>query len=341
MTTFRFRLAIPALILVSFALTQQPLRAQLRDTVTFSCGGSDTVDLGAVLAGGTMSDTLYINNADTASLFIIRSLPSNGFSWKPSVLISVPHDSTRLATTITFSADTLPRNSTLLTLAPMSADSTVCQADFLVSASVVGPDTNNYTLPLVHNSQRIIGFKSDTTGQTLNIQFENDSDASITLDTLTLQHNTAFRIDSSSVTFPATIPAGGTLDLKLAFIASKPGFYTDYFRSPDQPILPFSVQGLLLPNQAVQTRQVGIFTSIYPNPSPGSVTIRSNGLRNSHIIITDILGRVVVSTGFAGEWIWNGTGSGSGVATGTYFVLVSGRDPAGRPVHEMGRLIIQ
>ncbi len=129
----------------------------------------------------------------------------------------------------------------------------------------------------------------------------------------------------------------GLFTLKLAFNASKPGFYTDFITMPNEPILPLSVQGLLEPKDAVETQPVGtIYFYLYPNPSPGLLTIHTENITTAHVIITDVLGRTEQQTDFAGDWIWDG----ASVSDGTYFANITATTASGFQVHEIRRIVI-
>ncbi len=342
-TKMRLRIIAKILALVaSFALLSKPAAAQTVSD-TFSCNFSSTIDLGAVLAGGTLQDSMFILDKDTNN-----ATDTVGFIKFPIGNISLSDTSSPLylfasqkkyITTIIFSSASVGTINDSIVLQSTKG----CQSTYHILAEAVGPDTDNSIVPLDHSSHDIIAFKkSDSTTKTLHIQFENNFDSSITIDTLTLQKDSAFHIDSSSVTFPATIPAGHSFTLTLSFIASTSGFYTDFIGRPGRPILPFSVQGLLLPNQAVQTPQgATIHVSIYPNPSHGLVTIHTDGLSQEQVTLTDVLGRVVGKAAFSGEWQWNGQWNAGPAASGTYFVLVTGRDASGKPAHVVLRIVIE
>jgi hypothetical protein len=276
------------------------------------------------------------------TVFNIQFSTDSGFSCTNPNNIHILQNSTRFATTISFSPpdSELETVSTSFVFEP-TADSS-CQTTFDVFAKVVGPDTNNSIIPLDHGPDDIIAFKSDTSDETLDLQFQNNDSVSISIDTLELQNDTAFRIVSSSIKFPATLSSGSSFNLKLSFIASSPGFHSDFIGAPDHSILPLSVQGLLIPKDDVETQPTGsIYFMLYPNPSNGPVTIHTQNISQTHLTISDVLGRTLTETSFTGDWQWDRSGSNGIAPSGTYFVIVSGIGSNGEPVHEVKRVVLE
>jgi Secretion system C-terminal sorting domain len=328
----RFALAISCFVLVFSAARTNA--QTIKDSL--ECGFKRTINLGSVLAGGTLTDSLVLYNSDSSSKdsqFTISSSTDSGFSWIKNN-ISIRQDSIGYTTTISFSHSTLGFDTASLIF---SADSTSCQTTFQLIAQVVGPDTDGAIVELDKSSKDIIAFKSDTSNETLQIQFQNNFGVSLPIDTLVLQNDTAFSIVSSSIKFPDTLPAGASFTLKLAFIARKPGFYTDDVIMPGHSILPLSVQGILQPKDAVEIQPLGtIYFYLYPNPSPGLLTIHTENINTAHVTITDVLGRVEQQTDFTGDWIWDGTS----VIDGTYFANITATTSSGFQVHEIRRIVI-
>ncbi len=311
---------------------------------TLSCGGRGTIDLGAVLSGGTIQDSLYLMNSDNKgdSVFRIISAKTQEFSWTISSGIRLAPGDSGYVTTFIFSDSSLRTDSLPVVFEPNTADSDSCQTTFEVLAEVVGSTGNNSILPLKHTSHNIIAFKSDTSNETLQIQFQNNFGKSLPIQSLGLQNDTAFHIVSSSISFPDTLPSGGSFTLNLSFTAKRPGFYTDFITSPDQPILPLSVQGLLLPNDAVQIQPANsTYLSIYPNPSYGSVTIHTENITHADLTITDVLGRTVKATPITGDWLWDRSGANGTALAGTYFIVVTGTGSNDEAVHEVQRVVLE
>jgi hypothetical protein len=335
--TITFAAAVASLIAI---LHNDTLKAQTI-TDTLSCGRISNIDLGAVVTGGTLSESLDLfDSSRTDSVFTIISNANSGFSWtidSAGIAIQPLHIGT--ATIISFSADSVAQvDSDELIFQSKQNDS--CITTFTLTAEVIGPTGNNSVLPLSHTSHTIIAFKTNTPGDTLDLKLQNNLGSSLTLDSVNLQKGTAFTIVSSSL--PATIPEDSSFKLKLAFTASKAGFYTDFVRMPNHSILPLSVQGLLLPNDAVQTRPPATsYFSLYPNPSYGQVTIHSENITQTQVTITDVLGRTLTEASFTGDWQWD-RAEGNGIArSGTYFIVVTGIGSNGEPVHEVQRLVLQ
>ncbi|MFI5200983.1 MAG: T9SS type A sorting domain-containing protein [Candidatus Kapaibacterium sp.] len=318
--------------------------ASAQRTNTLSCGSNGTIDLGAVLAGQTLHDSLFLQNSDSAkdSVFTITSSPTSGFSWSPSSSIHLVSGDSAYVTTIVFSDSSIgATDSTSIVFQPV-ADS-ACVTTFELLAHSVGPDTNNSIVPLNHTSGNIIAFKSDTSGQSLHIRLQNNFNGSITIDSLELSSDTAFRIDSISVIFPVTLKHDSSFTIKLSFIASNPGFYSDYISMPGQSILPLSVQGLLKPKDAVQIEPSAItYIRLYPNPSQGAVSIQTENLTKAQVTITDVLGRIEREASFHGDWQWDRETEGGGIApAGTYFIIVTGTDANGKGVHQVERIVLE
>ncbi len=320
------------------------VRAQTSHLDTLRCGRRVTIDLGSVLAGGTLTDSLSLVNLDSAmdTVFNIKSPTDSGFSWTKTNNIHILQGPFEYATTISFSPpdSELGTASTPIVFEPTMDSS--CQTTFEVSTTTVGPSANNSTVPLDNNPDNIIAFKTNTPGDTIQLQLQNKLETTLPVESLSLQNDTAFQIISSSITFPDTLPVGGFFLLKLAFVASKPGFYTDFITMPGEPIIPLSVQGLLEPKDAVETQPTGsICFMLYPNPSQGLVTIHTENITQAHVTITDVLGRTLTETSFTGDWQWDRSGSNGIAPSGTYFVIITGTGSNGEPVHEVKRVVLE
>ncbi|HET6400126.1 MAG TPA: T9SS type A sorting domain-containing protein [Candidatus Kapabacteria bacterium] len=338
MTVTRIRLALfAAALLGSIALIPATAAKAQAITDTLNCGQRSRIDLGAVVTGGTLKDSLFLFSTDTSTNFKIVPLSSAGFS-STDTSAFLPLGQRRYATTIEFSQSTPGFDSVNLIIESRSFP---CQDTFNVIAEAVGPDTDNAVIPLIHTSHDIIAFKSDTT-ETLHIQLLNNG-PTITFDTLKLDSATAFRIDLSSITFPYTLDSGSFFPLKLSFIATNPGFYTDFISAPNHPIIPLSIQGLLQPKDAVQHEPpVTTYLRLYPNPSQGAVWVHAENITKAQATITDVLGRIEREASFRGDWQWDRETDGGGIApAGTYFLVVTGTDANGKAVHEVERIVLE
>jgi hypothetical protein len=331
-----------ATIILAFAVClvlppQGPAMAQTI-TDTFSCSHVSTIDLGSVLVGGSIHDSLFLFDSNT-----VKPRDTINFTIFPNGTVSLEDTNPfflsslqqTYATTILFSPTAPGSISDSIVLESLRDAS--CRTTYRITAEGVGPTADNAIIPLHHTSHDIIAFKSDTV---LHIQLHNNG-AAITFDTLKLDTGTAFRLDLSAVTFPYTLASGSSFPLTLSFIASTPGFYTDFISAPDEPILPISVQGLLNPNDEVQTPGKSTYIWLYPNPSQSMVTIRTQGLSGTHAIITDVLGRVVQQADFTGDWQWDRQNDGAMVPAGIYFLLVTGKEMNGKAVHQVARIVLE
>ena len=302
-------------------------------TDTLSCGVRPTIDLGAVLAGGNLLDSLYLFNSDDKdSVFHIQFTARSGFSTNIINPLRLRFGTLDYATTITFSDTTIGFHSDSI----IFTDTSGCSVTFPLSAEIVTPDTNNSYVPLKHTLDDIIAFKTNVPGDTLDFQFQNNFDSNLFIDRLALRSGTNFKIISTSVSFPDTLRSDSVFDLKLAFTATKPGFYSDFIGAPNDPILPIAIQGLLQPSDVVQMQPTGsIYFSIFPNPSPGELTIHPQNISKAHVTISDVLGRVVIQSDFSSDWIWN-----SNVSDGTYFVTIAASTIDGFQLHEIHRIVV-
>jgi hypothetical protein len=340
----RLALACPVIILlaVMVVLPTAILRGQTLPQDTLRCKDTVTIDLGGVLAGATVHDTLPLLNLDSSndSDFNIITNGNSGFSWTSS-----PHlyyNQTTNATIITFSASDTTLGLVSSTMVFQPKQDTLCETVFKVRAEAVGPDTDNSIVALNQSSYNIIAFKSDTSNQTLQIEFQTDDTTSLHIDTLILENDTSFSILPSSIKFPDTLPAGGSFSLKLAFIAKKPGFYTDFISAPDHSILPLSVQGQLEPKSSVLTQpNSSIYFALYPNPSNGPVTIHTQNISQTHATITDVLGRTMTQSSFTGDWQWDRSGANGIAPAGTYFIEVTAIGMNGEHIHRVERVVLE
>ena len=330
---------VASVLTVAVVLSSSPAHAQ---TVvdTFDCTRISTIDLGAILSGVTIQDTLYLVDRDTSNTSdTVRfvSIPSGNFSLSDTSQAILLSNQRPFVTTILFSRPTPGTSTDSVVLATTRGG---CEATYHIIAEAVAPDTNNSIVPLKHTSHNIIAFKkSDSSRETLQLHFKNNFDSSITIDSLTLQNGSAFRIDSSSVDFPATIAADSSFKVSVSFTARTAGFYTDFIGMPGRPIIPLSIQGLFQPNQGFQSfsNSISTYVWVYPNPSQGLVTIHTESLSHASVSITDVLGRPITKQqSFADDWMWNPTSQEGG----TYFVAVSGTTVDGLHIHEIHRIEI-
>jgi hypothetical protein len=348
MTIARFcqtvaHLALAFAVIIAIFPATNAFAQRIPDTLT--CGGKFPVDLGTVLAGGTLLDTLFLFNAEASrdSVFKIKTLSDNEIRWTDSTGIHVPSGSETDFTMITFTPLAKSGKETKPIVIQPIADSDSCQTTFDMTVEIVGPDTNNALLLLNNTAHDIIAFTSKKPNDSLFIRLQNNFSHSITLDTLYFERGSAFTIDSSSVNLHDPLDSGAIFTIKLRFTANSPGFYTDFIRSPDEPILPISVQGLLLPDDAVEARPTGSgYFSIYPNPSHGEVNIHMQNISKAHLTITDVLGRTFSEASITGDWQWDRRSeSGMTAPAGTYFIVLSGTDRNGASVQEVERVVLE
>jgi|GEM_PF-3398376 len=341
-THFR-RAAATLLLAFAVCLVLPPQGPAMAQTITdtFSCSHVSTIDLGSVLDGGSIHDSLFLFDSNTvkpSDTINFTSFPKGPIYLEDTNLVFLNSLERTYATTILFSATTPGSISDSIVLESFRDAS--CRTMYRIAVETVGPTSDNAVIPLSHSSHDIIAFKGDSV-ETLHIQLRNNG-AAITLDTLELDSGKAFRLDLSAISFPYRLARDSSFPLTISFVATTPGFYTDYVRMPGEPILPLSIQGLLQPKDAVQTQPTAsIYFSIYPNPSQGSVTIHPENISHAHLTITDVLGRVLQNADFTGDWQWDRQNDGAMVPAGTYFLLVTGKEMNGKAVHQLARIVLE
>ncbi len=316
-----------------------------QQSATLNCDSTDTINVGQVLKGDTLRiPVALINNfskTDTTwtisaglSYFGISGSSNGGAGFGNSWL-----------TNVVLNADTLEIGPVTATITITPSDSSCTGVQLLLEGDVIGPTADDSTFSLQNASTEVIAIQSNTNSTSRLFYFKNESTALDTIDSVYITGTTAFSIDSPH-TFPIILNAQSSLPVSLTYQRSSQGSDNgDLFivSVPNEPILfDFALQGVRTANDAVQTQPpTTIYFYLYPNPSNGPVTIHTENILQSHVTITDVLGRTLTEASFTGDWQWDRS-RGNGIApSGTYFVVVTGIGMGGEPVHEVKRLVIE
>ncbi|HWF44735.1 MAG TPA: hypothetical protein VG537_08850 [Candidatus Kapabacteria bacterium] len=319
-------------------------RASAQSTIdSLQCSRTlDTLKIGGVLFGGSVQDTIeFFNQFSNPSDSIVSFEFVGDTSLRPD--ISQLHIVTEQAAFFTFQyrpSDSAKHSAFLIVT--ITTDSAACVDTILVQAPAIVPTKDTATFSIIPSPQDVIAIRSSTNISSLTIYLKNETTASHTIDTVRLTGLGTISI-SSHPSFPVTLATHDSLRLSLTFSQVSPGFVTGdlVIVMPDEPILQdaIAVQGLRLPDAAVTFIPSGsIYFWLYPNPSEGIVTLRSEGIVHTHVKLINVLGITLRDEDFNQDWMLN-TYSAT-PEPGTYFVIVSGITPDGMPVHEVKRLVI-
>jgi hypothetical protein len=312
---------------------------------TLSPGNSSSIQLNPVLAGaGIVEDTILLYSTATSDTVSISISGSSDIG---------------LIDTVTFIIDTNDSSPypypLIVTFAPKSVEkdsSTLIfnfdghSATLRLSAQGIAPTADSSKLTLSNTANEIIAMEYQKDSAVLHVLIQNDLSTD-TISNISLANDTFFHILSAPQT-PFSFQKNASFEITLSFNASgaSTGFLKDELLLvgvPNDPIAPaIAIQGLYNPNDAVQTQPpTTIYFYLYPNPSNGPVTIHTENILQSHVTITDVLGRTLTEASFTGDWQWDRS-RGNGIApSGTYFVVVTGIGMNGEPVHEVKRLVIE
>lgn len=319
--------------------------AQLADTL--SCGSSITINLGPVLAGNTVevpitfinnisdSDTEWRETVTNASSRItpLDTAGSAAFHgmWVAHVLLT------------TNQSDTSGTDSTRLTLTSRFGS---CSEQITIKITYIGPTMDSSTFLLQSTSPEVIAVQSNVDNTSRLFYFKNNSNSTITIDSIRIKGTTAFSIDSEPSSPPFSVSGQDSFRIVLTFQRTSQGSDNGdlVIGKPDEPILlDIALQGVRVANDAVQTQPAGsVYFWLYPNPSQGGITIHTEHLTHAQVTVTDVLGRIEREASFEGDWQWSRQIESGGLApAGTYFVIVTGQDASGTTVRQVERVILE
>ena len=311
-------------------------------TESLKCN-NDTIriNFGNVLIGDTVADSInFINNLgsgilswtlhnNSARLFFLDTSASNiqdSDSWR-SVAICNPVTSGLISGQTTVN-DTDPS----------------CIPIILLTANGIGPTKNDSTFSLQDTSKNVIAFQSNSDSDTLQLNFQNNSDSTIVISSILIENTNAFSFTSTPKINDSVGPKQ-SLQIGISFDRTSQGSDNGdlVITMPDHPILQdVALQGIRIGNDAVQTSPLGtIYFYLYPNPSNGPVTIHTENITQAHLTITDVLGRTLTEASFIGDWQWDRSGDNGIAPSGTYFIVVTGIGTNGEPVHQVGRIVLE
>src|ERR1700733_9573318 len=308
-------------------------RAQIF-TGTMKCSDTITIDIGNVLIGDNVTDTISLTNGfsihdsswkvtqDDTMLRILDSvgLADSTYNWKTFIICN-PKGAGSIISAINIS--------------PVNDAS--CLFVIILKANGIGPTKDSSTFSLQDTSKNVIAFQTNIDSVTGHFIFTNDSSASIEINNIYVLTDAAFSITPHPAPSFTLVPgASFTLDInyKPTSIGSDNGYLV--ISMPTDPILlEVALQGVRTGSDAVQTQQSGtIYFVVYPNPSNGQVTIHTENIAQTHVTITDVLGRTLTEESFNGDWVWSGDKSG------TYYVNISATKTDGSYLHEVKRVVI-
>jgi hypothetical protein len=335
-----FRYFVGAVLLLLFSV---PGYAQTF-RVPMHCNEANQVDIGAVLVGDTLVDTLVL----------VNELENGDSAWTveeetSEVFLSPAPPKLRFGDSIRTFIRYAPRFLEKLTLPiRLVADSSFCETYIIVTASGVGPTPNGSTLPLQHTSSDIIAIESNSDTAHRQFYLRNDSTTSIILDTMYVAGTSAFTIESRP-SFPDTIPPLASIKVGIKFGRNSVGSDNGLLVSvPNHTTITdairMSLQGLRVEHLSSAERgpRSPEYISLYPNPSHGPISVHTEGLAHTQIEVVDILGISQREDRFEGNWMWDGlTSSEHRIMPGAYFVIVSGMNEQHELVREVRSLIVQ
>jgi hypothetical protein len=303
-------------------------------TDTLKCKNAITVDIGGVLIGDTVMDSISLINRisstdttwnvsqnETASLKLSDTLghADSGKKWN-TFIVFTPKDTSSI---------TVP-----ISLVP--TDDPGCASNINLTAHGIGPTKDSSTFSLQDTSEDVIAFQTNNNSDAGTFFFINNSDTAIEIDSIKISQTKAFSI-TSSPTLPLHLLSQASFPLGIAYQRTSQGSDNAelVIGVPNEPILPIALQGVRTGNDVVQTQPSGsIYFMLYPNPSYGPVTIHTENITQAHATITDVLGRTITEESFNGDWVWDGEQSG------TYFVNITATMTDGTSLHEVRRVVM-
>jgi hypothetical protein len=230
----------------------------------------------------------------------------------------------------------------LSTTIKIDADS--CSTQLFLESIVIDSTADSTTFSLQDISPEVIAIQSNTDNTSRLFYFKNNSDSTVTMDSIRIIGTKAFSLDSNSLK-TLTVARQDSFPVHLIYNRSSKGSDNGslYIWMPNEPILPaIALQGVRTGNDAVQTQPTSsTYFSLYPNPSYGSVTIHTENIAHTNVTITDVLGRTVKSASIAGDWQWDRLEKNGVAPAGTYFIIVTGTGNNGEAVHEVQRVVLE
>jgi hypothetical protein len=329
------------------SLSGLPRRASAQvifDSLHCSTPSVKTVEIGGVLFGGSVQDTVRFLNAFTIpndSVFTFE------FAGDASFSVDIDsfhlHPDSQALWTFNYKPTDSSNHFAYLIIRTRGSDST-CIDTLLINAPAITPTKDSATFSIFPSPQDVIAIQSSTNISSLTIYLKNETTSQYIIDTIRLVGFDTSMSISSHIPFPDTLVASDSFQLSLTFNRTSKGFENGHLviTVPDEPILQdaIAVQGLRLPDAFVDFMPSGsVYFWLYPNPSQGVVTLHSEGLVHMHVKLLNVLGITLRDEDFNQDWTLS-TISAAIPEPGTYFVVVSGITPDGMSVHEVKRLVI-
>gem|GEM_PF-4474677 len=307
--------------------------------VRLTCGGSDSLFLQPMLLGDTLFDTVrFINNANNRSdsIFGIQ----NGTSHLLFLDSSITVDSGASVSSVIRVIPDSGFNDVTVNLIGVGGGTCNISLDIITHGITSSKD--GATFSLQHTASEAIAIRTDSSGVHRTFFFRNDSSGTLSIDTISILQAPSFSIDSLPP-FPLLIPAHDSFPLSLRFNRSVPGTENGYLitkptHTPISDEFKISLQGMLVVQSSVNSfKGPDGIVIVSPNPLQGWTVVRTQNMTETHVIITDILGRNITESNFQDQWRWDA----SSTSPGTYFVIVTGKNTAGVPIRSVQRIMLE
>ncbi|HET6512273.1 MAG TPA: T9SS type A sorting domain-containing protein [Candidatus Kapabacteria bacterium] len=292
----------------------------------------DTLELGPIMLGNdTTVDLMFANTSDetiTIEQLVALDDTSNSYVWSESFPLTIAQgDTVYLSLTVTGEEiGNFHRGLTFYN----SLDSAGCSTHY---ANILLNVISNSSLPQVDLFDGDgFDFVTDQTSIPVPIWLRNNGTSNVTITSFEILDSTHFTFRKNPTT-PVTIAVGNGKRLDLGFTAFVAGVYLDTLAVTlsDNSVIKIPINGTQQTTASVGTpAKRSHELNAWPNPAISRFTIDFENVQQGHVVITDMLGRVIHQA--HASLPMTVTPSGFGMTAGNYIIRVSGNDVTGAPI---------
>jgi len=318
--------------------------------------------IGPIVRGGTTSGTLYLTNSSGGAVTVnsatITGSDAGAFTIAASQFPMTLQAGGQGQLNVAFNPTSTSGNSSYganVNLSLTGAETT-CDAVNIHIEGVAIPghqnDTTNINLGtgLTGNGTSVIGITNNTGAACVmdTLVFTNTTNAAMTINNLLIPTNPNITVLGSSMNFPATVQAGGTIQTYVQFCANgqtNTTFNQPLFVATSNSLTPlqFDVQAIAVAAASVHVIDFPtIEFTVAPNPASNEVTVDIANVRSAKVQVYDVLGNTINSFSGTTKLHWDcRDANGIQLPSGTYTLRLTATDDQGQEYRASKQLVLQ
>jgi hypothetical protein len=318
--------------------------------------------IGPIVRGGSTNGTLYLTNSSNGAVTVnsatISGNDAGAFNVATTQFPMTLQAGQQGQLNVAFNPATTSGNSSYsgnVTLS-LSGSGITCDAVNIPIHGVAIPghqnDTTNINLGtgLTGNGTSVIGITNNTGAAcvTDTLVFTNTTGAAMTINNLLIPTNPNITVLGSSMNFPATVQADGTVQTYVQFCANgqtNTTFNQPLFVATSNSLTPlqFDVQAIAVAAASVHVIDFPtIEFTVAPNPASNEVTVNIENVRSAKVQVYDVLGNSISEFSGSTKLHWDcRDANGIQLPSGTYTLRLTATDDQGKEYRASKQLVLQ